>query len=338
MKQLLCGAVAILCGTQLYAQYVTPSLDSTYGTSSPAASAWNFSSTAAVGYMSVKSKLKESPTSERDYDQTQSSPHGLLAYKEEFLAAEVEYFGGSSTGKNKSSSVDLDLTGNQATTHFFANYLIAERAAIGIGLKQNNSTLKAETTAIDLKYDTKELTYSLGFSCRVTDYLFLGANWDSVESSGMYEYNDSKKDYRKNSWTEMGFGGALLFGDPEDVQVRLEFHSSVSPESIKSATDNEVSNHHQKTTTQFGALEVKVSNYLVMGRIKKTNEAELSDNNTIEKYEQDTQFMEAGIGYMPLEGLIFSATAIHQEGIEKKSEGDEKVESTAYTMSIGYNF
>lgn len=327
---------------QAFGQFVTPSLDPTFETGYPAATAWRYSSGVAGGYNSTTGELD---STDEDKEITIGVSMALFAFKGEQLALEGQYYSMNETTDGTDSNGNYDLKIDTAGYQLYASYLLGENVSIGIGQDSRGYEMKYTPSGISVAQKETTSTQTVSASVRLGNAFFLAAGIGNAKKDGHGKLEvdampsmNYDSDLVENSWTEIGYGLAILTGGPGEFQFRLEVFSSSSPESKKSADGAKRASYHQKSDTLYAAIELKTENYLITYQSITEKQAELTQDDGDTSYETIETDGNLGIGYVPENGLNIMFYASQGVNKEKRSSADYETKSTSYAVTLGYTF
>ncbi len=362
LKKILLTAFLACFALSANAQIATPQLDASWHTYGGAAAGWRYGNTVAITGLSVEGKTEFDGTEVGDVDAGLNSggpedsespvPFALAAFRGESFAGELY----SNLGDGLKTDVEQKITsiGNTKLNIFKEEkklrvnlaYVFGETLSVGLGYSNNNVKQREEQAGtVPGAYDNEETTditttgTSVTASFRLAEIFFLAGGIESVKETGTYEHLNNlttvktSKDFVENSWTNTMYGLGVIIGDPGDTQFRAEYSMISSPESEeKDSTSVEQDSLHPQTTTTFISAEVKFGDFLIGYNSETEKEAELNDE------EVESIVTNAGIGWVPLEGLSVSVYSLDHKQTTKNNTGESVVNPKGWRLFIGYNF
>lgn len=359
LKRILFTVVALCIVYTANAQVATAPLDSSMNSSAAGATGWRFNS--SISLWGTTGEGKNSHDGGKDTgevkaglnaegpDDHSSQPHMSAAYRGEAFAAEMMTF--LNNGANYEAKLDLNAGlvfnsygrySERKTQSLKLAYVFGESVSVGIGYTNENRRVRLDylgpTLSRQLINDQTDVKTSVATSFRIGDVLFLGAGLETVEETGTYERAETgmaleKGNLADNSWTNMMLGVALMSGDPENFQFRVEYAQITSPESIKEGDTPNQKNTHRQTTENNSSIELRFGGFL----IGYHNMVKVEDKTY--GYESTTQTTMVGLGWQPLTGMMISLYAWkHEFIIRDDSFGEIATRPKGHTVRVGYNF
>lgn len=304
------------------AQVAMPSLNITSPVVSAAAAAWNKISYGTASYYESSGDRILDDKEIYKYDSNGISSTVLLS-EESF------HIGGSYQSRNSTVKLDRYYDGEipleESTTKAYLALLLDGFAAIGVGGYNFEEKRYFDQTHKSVK--TKQSAISGSTSILFLENFYVGLQADRVKQK-----RDNVVD---NSWMDLTYGLAALFGEKEGTQIRVEYSITNSPRSEESSWKDEESNIHHKTTISRGALELKFKGLLFSGRTKQTVvKRDFTCSDTQESADKLKRVeTEGSVMWVPQKGLMLGFSFI-----KDTTDYVYKDDHNAFKLNVGYLF
>jgi len=333
MKKLLILLTLFILPATMFGQVAAPSLNPFTPSKLAAVSTWRYAST--IGFQQESNKGEtESRSTGTDWlqtsDQDQRDSLGLMAFRMDPVTLELSSRSYMENHTLIDGSPDVQIENRNTDVNI--SYRLQ---MVSLGLSHKQKTTKTEQN--EQVYEEGTTTSrGVSFDWMINEVLFVAAGVDRVS----LEETDTTV---ANEWEQSTFGVAYVSGYPGLELVSFEVYYQYSPESYREAEGLLGESKRYSLETMGGSLGWQKLEYL----INISTERRVSDQSDTllgTSYEQDTIYSNSRVdlGYSPLKGLVFIASATENKQTNSRTISNSTSESTkqnrGYSIGVGFNF